>query len=154
RHVIACLVLLPFCWRAICNDAADYWRFRWPILRTALTGMAGFNQLVYAGLHTTTASNPLALSSTIPVLILMLAAVLGRQSIQARQAAGMLLSCAGVLVIIAHGDMARLLQFQFSSGDLLVFLGMVSFAFYSRWLRELPPAVNRFGLLCVQLGVA
>jgi drug/metabolite transporter (DMT)-like permease len=154
RHLLAFLVLLPFAWPRLRADAGTLWRHRGVIARTALAGMAGFNLLVYAALHTTTATNVLLLNAAIPVLIVLFGAMLGRGTPTRQQVAGMLLSCAGVLLIIGHGDPARIAQLRFARGDLLAFAAMGGFALYSLWLRDLPAGVDRIGVLAAQLGVA
>jgi drug/metabolite transporter (DMT)-like permease len=154
RHLLAFLVLLPFAWPGLRADAGTLWRHRGVIARTALAGMAGFNLLVYAALHTTTATNVLLLNAAIPVLIVLFGAMLGRGAPTRHQVAGMLLSCAGVLLIIGHGDPARIAQLRFARGDLLAFAAMGGFALYSLWLRDLPAGVGRIGVLAAQLGVA
>jgi drug/metabolite transporter (DMT)-like permease len=154
RHLLAFLVLLPFAWPGLRADARTLWRHRGVIARTALAGMAGFNLLVYAALHTTTATNVLLLNAAIPVLIVLFGAVLGRGAPTRHQVAGMLLSCAGVLLIIGHGDPARIAQLRFARGDLLAFAAMGGFALYSLWLRDLPAGLDRIGVLATQLGVA
>ena len=113
-----------------------------------------FNLLVYLGLRSTTASNAQLMNSIIPVLIVVLGAVLHRQRLSVTQIAGLSLSCAGVLIIILHGDFARLLALQLSHGDLMVLGGMVSFALFSVWLRSFPADLDRLGLLGAQLAIA
>jgi drug/metabolite transporter (DMT)-like permease len=154
RHLIALICLSPFAWPAIRRDAQRYWHLRWLLVRTALTGLAGFNLLVYAGLHSTTASNALLLNSIIPVLIVLFGGLVYRQRFTGNQVVGMALSCAGVLIIILHGEVSRLIALQFSAGDGIVFLGMVCFALYSLWLRALPDDLNPAGLLGAQLLIA
>ncbi|WP_144639232.1 DMT family transporter [Bordetella genomosp. 13] len=154
RHVIAFACLLPFGWAAIRQDWRQYWSLRWLLVRTGLSGLAAFNVLVYLGLHYTTAANGQLLNSTIPVLVLALAALFFGQKLAARQVCGLALSCVGVLTIITHGDLRGLLTLSFSQGDLIVFAAMVSFALYSLWLRALPPSLSRIGVLSVQLGIA
>ncbi|MBN3858594.1 DMT family transporter [Paraburkholderia sp. Ac-20340] len=154
RHLIALVCLSPFAWPAIRRDARRYWHLRWQLVRTALTGLAGFNLLVYAGLHSTTASNALLLNSIIPVLIVLFGGLIYKQRFTGNQVVGMALSCTGVLVIILHGELSRLIALQFSAGDAIVFLGMVCFALYSLWLRALPDDLNPAGLLGAQLLIA
>ncbi|MFJ4455016.1 DMT family transporter [Pseudomonas sp. NPDC089392] len=154
RHVLALLCLLPFCWGALRNEANRYWEIRWHLVRVALTGLAGFNLFIYLGLHSTTAANGLLLNSTIPVLIVLIGAGLYGQKLRLPQAAGMIVSCLGVLAIIMQGDVDRLVRMQFSRGDLIVFIGMVCFALYTHWLRAIPADLNRMGLLGVQLLIA
>ena len=154
RHFVALICLLPFAFSPMRRQASAYWRVRWKVIGTAVTGMAGFNLLVYLGLHSTTASNALLLNSMIPVLISVVGAIFYRQALAHTQKAGLIISCVGVLVIILHGEPQRLVSLQFSGGDLTVFLGMVCFSFYSLWLRKLPKDLDPVGLLGWQLIVA
>jgi drug/metabolite transporter (DMT)-like permease len=154
RHLVAFLCLLPFSAKPMLHGAKEYWGVRWRIVGTAVTGMAAFNLLIYVGLHSTTASNALLLNSMIPVLIAVIGAVAYRQKLGMVQVAGLGISCFGVVVIIMQGQLTRLLSLQFSGGDLIVFLGMVSFAVYSLWLKKFPRDLNPVGLLGWQLAVA
>jgi len=154
RHFVALAVLIPFGWSTMRRDIKRYWECRWQLVAVSLTGMVAFNLLVYSGLHSTTASNAQLLNSTIPVLIVLLSGLLVGQRLGATQVFGLALACAGVLTIVLHGDVARLVALEFSHGDLVVFGAMVSFALFSVLLRCLPADVDRLGLLGAQLAVA
>lgn len=154
RWGIALIVLLPFGLPAVRRDLAKYWQYKWRIIAISLTGVFAFNALVYAGLQTTTASNGLLLNSFIPILVVLFAALFYGQHISAGQACGLALSFAGVLTIIMHGDWTRLIALTFSTGDLIIFCAMISWAFYTLWLRGIPADINRVGLLIVQIVVA
>jgi drug/metabolite transporter (DMT)-like permease len=154
RHFVALIFLLPFGWTAMRRDARRYWECRRQLVATSLAGMVAFNLLVYVGLHFTTASTAQLLNSTIPVLIVLLSAVFFKQRSNRAQAFGLVLSCAGVLTILLHGELARLAALRFSYGDLLVFAAMVSFATFSILLRSLPADLDRLGLLGAQLVIA
>lgn len=153
RHVVAFACLLPFGWAAVRRDWRRYWQLRWLVARTAISGLTLFSALVYVGLHYTTAANGQLLNSTIPVLVLLLAALFFGQKLAVRQIVGLALSCAGVLTIITHGNLRDLLSLSFSQGDLIVFAAMASFALFSLWLRAVPPDLSRIGLLTLQLGI-
>jgi drug/metabolite transporter (DMT)-like permease len=154
RHLVALLFLLPFGWIAMRRDLTRYWECRWLLVRTSLAGMVAFNLLVYSGLHATTASNAQLMNSAIPVLIVLFGAVFLGQRLSIVRIFGLLLSCAGVITIILHGDFARLLALRFSHGDLTVFAAMVSFSLFSVWLRAFPGDMDRLGVLGAQLAVA
>ncbi len=154
RHLLALLCLLPFCWRHMRRDAGAYWRQRWFLLRTSLTGMVLFNLLIYLGLQSTAATNALLFNSAIPVLIALLALVFFRERTSARQLLGLGVSLCGVLTIVSRGEWQALVQLQFSHGDLLVLAGVASFALYSIWLRDFPAGVHRISLVCMQMLVA
>ena len=154
RHFVALAFLLPFGWTRMRRDMKLYWDCRWRVLRVSLTGMVAFNVLVYWGLHATTASNAQLMNSTIPVLIVLLGAVLLGQRLSVTQIVGLVLSCVGVLTIILRGEVAGLLDLQFSPGDVIVFGAMVSFELFSLGLRSFPKDLDRLGLLGAQLIVA
>lgn len=154
RHLLAFLCLLPFCWRHLTREAGQYWRARWFLLRTSLSGMVLFNVLIYFGLHSTNATNALLFNSAIPVLIAVFSLLLFRQRTSLKQLAGLAVSMAGVLAIISRGRWDALLSMEFSSGDGLVLAGVASFALYSIWLRELPAGLHRLSVVCAQFSVA
>ncbi|MCD2513354.1 DMT family transporter [Comamonas endophytica] len=154
RHLLALACLLPFCWRNLRKDAALFWQARHALARTALCGMVLFNVLLYFGLQSTEANNAVLFNSAIPLLIGALSLVLLRERLTLRQAAGLAVSTAGILTIVGRGDLQTLLHLRFSGGDLLVLAGVASFALYSIWLRDIPPALNRLSVLCAQIFIA
>jgi drug/metabolite transporter (DMT)-like permease len=117
RWAVALLIALPF--------ALPRLRGQWGLVRRhwvvlSLHGMLGvpnFNTFVDVELPTTTATNAVLLVSTTPALIVLLSFLLLRQRVSPRQAAGIVLSLAGVAVIIARGDLAALAAFRLNGGD-------------------------------------
>ncbi len=154
RWVIALACLLPFAWPAMRRDWLRYWQYRWQLVGVSLAGVAAFNTLIYAALHTTTASNVMLLNSFIPVLIVLFGALFYSQRLQTLQALGLAISCVGVLTIILHGDWSRLMTLQFAQGDLIAFVAMMCWAIYTLWLRSFPPDIDRIGLLGAQIVIA
>lgn len=154
RWVLAFVILLPFAYKLMRRDWSLYWQHRWLVLGTAIIGVASFNTLIYAGLHSTTTTNALLLNSCIPVLIVLFGAIFYRQRLHLGQMLGLCISLIGVLTIILHGDLSRLLEFSFNPGDILVFTAMVCWAFYTLWVKEIPAEINRTGLMGVQIALA
>jgi drug/metabolite transporter (DMT)-like permease len=154
RHLLAFLCLLPFCWRHLRRDAAQYWHARWFLVRTAVSGMLLFNVLIYFGLHSTTATNALLLNSAIPVLIAVFSLLLFRQRTSLPVLVGLAVSLTGVLSIVSRGRWDTLLQLQVSHGDALALAGVASFALYSIWLRQMPAGLHRLSVVCAQFLVA
>lgn len=150
RWVVALACILPFAWRPLRRDAPLYWAHRWRVLRISLAGVVAFTALVYVGLQWTAAANGLLLNSFIPILILLFGALFFGQPLLPRQVFGLALSFSGVLAIVLRGDWARLAALDVSPGDLLVFAAMICWAFYTLWLRGIPPEVDRVGLMAVQ----
>jgi drug/metabolite transporter (DMT)-like permease len=154
RWAIALGVLLPFAWRRMRRDAAFYRGNPGQVFALSLTGVVAFNSFVYVGLRSTSAANGLLLNSTIPLLIMLIGAIAYRQILCARQLAGVAVSLCGVVTIVLGGDPARLATLAFAPGDAIVFCGMVAWAVYTLKLRAVPPAIDRVGLLGVQIVIA
>ncbi|MEN8362418.1 DMT family transporter [Acinetobacter baumannii] len=154
RWSIAMLCILPFAWKPICRDYRLYIKYKWLIIRLSLFGVVAFNSLVYVGLHETSASNALLLNSFIPVLIALFGVLFYKEKLARQQTLGLLLSFIGVLVIVFHGDWNNVIAFSFSFGDMIVFIAMISFAFYTLWLRAVPQNIDRIGLMAIQIATA
>ncbi len=154
RWSIAALCLLPFALKPFLQDRQHYLAYRWHILGTAITGVAAFNLLVYWGLHTTTATNGIILNSFIPFLVAIFGYLFYRQTLSATQLPGMLVSLAGVLIVVSHGDLQILLTLAFAPGDLIIFLAMIFWALYTLWLKAIPAHINRTGLMLCQVLIA
>lgn len=154
RWSIAALCLLPFALKPFLSDRRHYLTYRGYILGTAVTGVAAFNLLVYWGLHTTTATNGIILNSFIPFLVAIFGYLFYRQTLSAHQLWGMLISLAGVLVVVSHGKLQRLLSLAFAPGDLIIFLAMIFWALYTLWLKAIPAHINRTGLMLCQVLIA
>ncbi|OCX64600.1 hypothetical protein BFP70_11285 [Thioclava sp. SK-1] len=153
RWVIAFAVLLPFAAGAIRRDIPIYRDNLKAFIGIGLTSVTLFNTLIYIGLQSTQATNGMLLNSTIPVLILLIGVVFYRRRLVLAQVLGLCLSLCGVAVVILRGDLDRLLGLQFAPGDLLIFLAMVCWSFYTMWLTDFPAQASRVGLLCIHAGL-
>jgi drug/metabolite transporter (DMT)-like permease len=151
RWAIALLLLLPF--------AAPELRRNWHVVRanwltlTALgcLGAIAFNTLIYVGLQYTAVSNGVLFNSLSPIFIILMSWVLLRERISAQQAAGVALSMAGVLAIMARGDPAALAAFHFNPGDAWLFTAMVVWTFYTLILKRRPPELSAIAFLAAML---
>ena len=143
RWMLALLILLPFCWRAIVES--------WPRIRGNLPflallgaiGVTAFNCFVYSALHHTTIVNAALVNSLLPVVTFLLAYAILKQKLAPKQLLGIAISLCGVILVICSGDPRRLLSFIPNEGDILVFAGMSCWALYTvliRWRSAgLPP---------------
>jgi drug/metabolite transporter (DMT)-like permease len=139
RWSIALMLLLPLAWPHLRRD--------WPVLRThpvimlvlGALGVGAFTTMLYTGLRTTTALNSMLLQSAQPALILLVGAVLMRDRTNARQIIGMLVSLAGVLLIVARGNWNALIHLRLNIGDAIIGAAVILWATYSVLLRRRPP---------------
>lgn len=151
----AALVLAPFAWKHLRVDRALL-AARWKIvLLLGLVGISAFNGFVYAGLQYTTATNGLLLQAAIPALVLLFDRMLFGQRATVAQVAVVLLSIAGVMLIVLRGDPSAILSIGLNIGDLLVLCGVVGWAAYTSLLR-LRPASHPLSFLFVAflIGIA
>ena len=156
RWALALLILLPFALPRL-RGQWGLIRGHWLILSVlAVLGVTNFNTFVYLGLQTTTATNAVLLVSTTPVLIVTLSYLLLGQRVTPRQAGGILLSLAGVAVIVARGDAQALAALRLNAGDLWVLAAVASWALYSVCLRWRPVGLDplAFLTLTIVIGLA
>lgn len=156
RWAIAALALLPFALPQLAGRGEVLRRHAGLLLLLALTGVALFQTLVYLGLRSTTTVNGVLLNSSQPLFILLCSWVLERERATARQVAGMLVSFAGIVVIMARGDPAALAELELNVGDAWILLAMPIWGIYSVLLKRRPPELAGVALLFVlsAIGVA
>lgn len=142
RWLVVITALAPFAWierRAIVDElnarGRDY-------LVLALLGFAPQTLLTYTALAHTTALVVGLLNSAIPVLIVAIAAVIYARRPRKLEAAGLAISCAGVLTIVAQGSIATLLALRVNGADVLAFGGMFVWAIYTLRLATRPRGLS------------
>jgi len=153
RWAIALLCLLPFGLPRLARA--------WPLLRQQwqkllLLGVFGIgltNTLVYVAVRSTTATNAVILNSATPMMVLVLGSLYFRQRLSRRQWGGMAMAMLGALLIVLKGNLAGVLHFQFSQGDLLVLAAGLCWAVYTLGLRTLLPGLDPLVMMMVLLLV-
>jgi len=156
RWTVATLALAPFALPRLLPHGAALRRSAGLLLVLSFLGVALFQSLVYAGLRTTAAVNAVLLNSSIPAFVLLCSWAIERERGTMRQVAGMLISLAGILVILARGDPASLARLEFHSGDALILLAMLLWGVYSVLLKRRPAELDGIAFLFVisAIGVA
>ena len=97
----------------------------------AVTGVVGYQGLLYFGVRATSVINTSLIHATAPIVTLVMAAFYLGSPIQRGQPVAALLSLAGIVVIVTKGSWEVLSTFSLASGDWLIMLATVSFAAYS-----------------------
>jgi drug/metabolite transporter (DMT)-like permease len=149
RWLIAALILAPFVLPEV--------RRQWPVIRRewrilvalSLSGVVLFQSLVYLGLRNTYAINGVLINSTLPVFMIAMAWAFHRDTVTSRQMAGMVLSLAGVVVIVSRGDLSNWNHLSLNLGDFWVLLAMPVWALYSVLLRRRPAELGGMPLVLV-----
>jgi drug/metabolite transporter (DMT)-like permease len=152
RLVLACLILLPVV------------RHQFPAMATLLRtrplelfvvaglGLTFCQGLIYIGLQhadATTAGIIMALS---PIITLVLAHLILGEAMGAWQGIGAVVALAGMVVIVAHGDIAALMRLEISAGELLIVCSALFWGLYTVLLRRFKFDIERLPLLVLLLG--
>jgi drug/metabolite transporter (DMT)-like permease len=149
RWALATLILAPFALPALRAQLPAIRRHWGILLLLALAGVSLFHAMVYLGLRTTTTVNAILLNSSLPLFILACSWLLERERSTPRQIGGMLLSFAGILVILSRGDPASLLGLEVHAGDAWILLAMPVWGMYSVLLKRRPPEIGGVPFLFV-----
>ena len=116
-------------------------------------GFAGFNLLAFAGLEHTTPEHAALIVATSPMITLFASAALARKAPSKTTFGFALLALAGLLLVIGHGDPLTVFEGGVNGGDLLVFLGTVSFVGYTLGARRFSDwSALRYTALSAPLG--
>lgn len=149
RWFFAVLILAPFAW--------PHLRREWPLVRAnwktmfflGAVGVGTHNALAYIGLNFTTATNGVILNSFIPVMIIALSWAFLGERLSGLQLAGVLVSLAGVLTILAQGSVAVLASLKLNIGDIFVILSMAMWSVYTICLKWRPAGLHMLTFLFV-----
>ena len=105
----------------------DFWRLGF----MAVSGVAGYQGLLYLGLRYTDAINAALMNSAGPLIAMTLAWLALGTVVRPVQWLGALLSLVGIAVILSGGRIGQLLAIELNVGDLIILGGVVMWAAYS-----------------------
>lgn len=155
RWLIAFLLLTPFMTKQLKNDWNIIRKHMKILLLLAVTGIAGYNTIIYFALQYTTSINASVVNSTTPLFIAILAVFLLREKLLAHHAAGIILSVFGILFVISKGSVEVFLSWQINAGDFYVLAAVFMWALYSVIVKkyaDVLPLVSSF-YVSVFLGI-
>lgn len=134
------------CFAAATALAAPHLRRDWPELRRngwllfgfGAIGFTAFNAMFYTAAQYTSALNIVILQAGMPLVVFAMSYALHRTRVSGAQAAGFLVTLAGVLVTAANGSLAKLLGLGLNRGDALMLLAITCYGAYTAALRWKP----------------
>ncbi|MFE0805345.1 DMT family transporter [Streptomyces sp. NPDC058812] len=139
RWVVALAVVAPFGARRAWRQRALIRRHLGFVLLASLLGVTVYNTLVNQAGVTTPAANMGMIMAASPVLMAVIERA-GGVRLGARRVAGLLVACAGVLLLVSGGA-------SFSVGDLWMIAAACCFGSYSALLRRRPAGLDGTGFL-------
>jgi len=153
RWALAFAILLPFAARSIRahrGTIRTHWR---TLVVVSFLGVACYNSLQYLALQTSGAVNATLIGASGPVVGLLIGAAFFQSRVTGRQWLGAALSAAGVLWVIARGDLANLFGLRFALGDLIMLVATVLWSLYTWMLRRQRPPLPMTVFLALQIGL-
>jgi drug/metabolite transporter (DMT)-like permease len=155
RWCTALIIFLPFAWPHLKKEHAQL-KKNWHILiLMSITGIAGFNSLLYLALHYTTSINASLVNTSTPIVIYILSFFILREQLNRNQMIGTVLSLAGLFFILSKGSLAVLVNFSFNFGDFIVLAAVVCWSIYSILIKRytgILPGYSTF-LVCIAVGI-
>ena len=148
RWLISCSLLFAVAFSRI---REDWFVLKHHIVRLvlgAIFGFTGFNALFYLSAHHTSAVNMTILQGSLPIFVLMGAALFQRTPLTLLQAIGIPFTLAGVIAVASQGQLDVLLAFNFNIGDIGLVIACLSYAIYTLMLRN-RPKVSGIGFFAI-----
>src|SRR5258707_6594740 len=151
RWGIAFFIILPFAWKHLARDWSAIRGRLGLMVMLSIAGISTFNTLQYWALEHTQALNTLLLQSAGPLIVAVWSLILLGVRLTLAQAIGVLVSMAGVLVILLHGDLTTLSNIEFNKGDLIFIVALIIFGLYSV-LTLKRPAIHGLSFVAFTFG--
>ncbi|WP_274854232.1 DMT family transporter [Bacillus methanolicus] len=155
RWLIAFLFLTPFLIKKLKADLKILWSHKWVLLFLTVTGISGYNTIIYFALHYTTSINASVVNSTTPMFIAVFSVFILKERLSLIQAAGIGLSILGIVFILSKGSIESLETLSFNMGDLFVLVAVICWSLYSIIIKKYSTILPAFTTLYVTsfLGV-
>ncbi len=147
RWLFAGLILLPFTFKEILSKKKYIFNNLGFFILLGITSITVFNSTVYYSLYYMQVISGVLMISTIPVWIMFISSILGIEKTNKFQITGVILSLLGVVFIITKSDINVIKNLDFNKGDLIMSVGMFSWALYSALLKKKKYEISQISLL-------
>jgi drug/metabolite transporter (DMT)-like permease len=156
RWAIAFALLLPIASTQLAGKGQVVRKHFPKLVLLAVPSIAIYNTFIYIGTRTTTATNAGLIVGTMPITILVLGFLAREERLTTRSIAGVAISLAGVVFVIARDTSALVHALSLSSGELFIIGAVVSWAVYSILLRRfsIPLGGSALLVLLSAIGLA
>lgn len=148
RWLLATVIILPFAWKYFLAELRIVMQKPGYFLLAALTGVSLFNTFVYIAGHYSGAINMAILGTcSSPIMSVVLARIFLHEKITLLRVSGMIISIAGILLLLSKGSLESLLSFSFTRGDWWILAAAFTFAVYNILVKKKPAAMNASNFL-------
>ncbi|GGM36012.1 permease [Paraliobacillus quinghaiensis] len=154
RLLIAFIVVLPIGFRSAWRNRSLFWKYKKPFTIMSLTGVTFFNTFIYGALQFTSASNVSVLETVIPVITIVLSAWILKERLRVIQWFGVMLSIIGALWVVLDGAILELATINWNIGDFIMIGAILSWAFYSVFVKQYMHLFPPFAALLVMTSIS
>lgn len=147
RWLIASVILLVIYYRPLRQSWRELMEHKTLVLFMALTGIVFDNTLIYFAGKSVSAFNIGLLGIIGPIFLVALSALFLKTRVTGQQLLGMIVTIAGVLVIISRGKLANFAALKFGNGDFIVIINTICFAIYSLLQSLRPCQISQAAML-------
>lgn len=151
RWVFAFAIILPFSFSHVRREKHEIGRNLYPLLVLSFFSVAVYNSLLYIAAQFTTATNMSIAVASMPAITLLVARAVLKEVPTWAQTGGVIISGTGMLIIIFKGSAVNLFSLNFNYGDLLVVCSILSWSFYSVFIRKFKLALHPLTFLTMTI---
>ena len=134
RWFFVFLILLPFTYKIIFKNIKYLKKEYKKLFFLGIMGCGVCGAFPFMAGTTTTVANMGIIYTSSPIFIILISSYFYKERLNIFQLLGLVLCFAGVISIIAKGDMSLLVSLKFTSGDLWMLVAAVGWALYAVFL--------------------
>ncbi|WP_352897126.1 DMT family transporter [Mesorhizobium sp. M0833] len=152
RLTLACAILLPIVHR---HHGAMLVLIHSRVIEVLVIGAIGLTLcqgMIYTGLNYTNATTAGIIMALSPIMTMVLARFVLGEPLGVWKALGALVALAGMVLIVARGDLAALMQLQFNPGELWIVGSAFCWGLYTVLLRRAKFAIELLPMVVLLLG--
>lgn len=143
RWAIAAILITPFVLKKIINQWAEIKKHIIHLTITAIFGITLFNTFTYIAAPDVPAIHLSLFNATAsPVFSIILAAIFLKERLSIIKMTGVLISIAGILLLLTNGQLKHLLSFEFHKADWWIMASALAFAIYNIFVKTKPSALH------------
>lgn len=135
RYLVALLLMIPLMLLKDRNSFRINKQQFFQLLILGATGIFAYSFFFFNGMKRVQASHGALIVALNPVLVMLISAFLGKESINWKRITGVFLSLAGTIIVIARGDIFSLFS-MFTWGDAFMLGCPISWAFYTYFAKD------------------
>ena len=143
RGLIAVVVLIPFGIRPLCRDIKTVRKHLGYLALTGFFGVTLSNTLVYIAAHSSKALNMTLIAMCGPIFLAVFARLFLHDTFTLRRIVGLITATLGAVLLIADGQLSRLMSLTFSEGDVWMLIQAAAFAVYSILIKVKPAELSQ-----------